>query len=320
MTAAEALTVAKEWITFEWFMVGETSVTAGLVLWFGLIAVSVWTGASIVERGVRRFASRQPNGAITASVAYAWARVLRYVVVVFGAIIGVNYLAVDLTSLAFIGGALGVGLGFGLQSIVANFVSGIVILLEGTLKIGDFVEFPDGVRGHVREVALRYTRIQTNDAVDVLVPNSDFITQRVTNWTFEEPTRRLHVPFAAAYGSDKEVVRDAAIRAAAKVTGTLLNEAFAPACWLVAFGDNGLHFQLVVWVKPEWVSQPGASEAEYCWALDDELRAAGIEIPFPQRDLRLRSGPLDVRIATGEPAEIGHPPQGVPQVQVAEAR
>ena len=107
-------------------------------------------------------------------------------------------------------------IGFGLQNIVVNLVSGIVILLERTLKIGDFVDLQSGVRGHVREIGLRYTRVTTNDDVDVIVPNSEFVNGRVTNWTYQDRLQRVHIPFGVAYGSDKERVKAAALRAGSK--------------------------------------------------------------------------------------------------------
>ena len=191
---------------------------------------------------------------------------------------------------------MGVGIGFGLQNIVSNFISGIIILLERTLKIGDFVDLQSGVRGQVREIGLRYTRVTTNDDVDVIVPNSEFINGRVTNWTFENRVRRMRIRFGVAYGTDKERVKAAGVRAARRIDGTVLDSGREPDVWLVGFGDSSLDFELVVWVGPSLVASPARTEARYLWALEDELRADGIEIPFPQRDLHVRSGALNVRL------------------------
>ncbi|MEZ4235076.1 MAG: mechanosensitive ion channel [Myxococcota bacterium] len=280
------------WLTTPIFSVGDTPVNATRVL--GLIAImfSVWWFASGVERTIRNVAARQRHVANPALI-YAWARVVRYAVWIVGTLFGLNFMGFQLTSLAFLGGTIGVGIGFGLQNVFSNFMSGIIILMEGTLKLGDFVEFPDGARGQVKEIGLRYTRILTNDAVDILVPNSEFINARVTNWTFESNIRRLRVPFGVAYGSDKLKVREAGIRAALSVKGTLPEP--APEVWLVGFGDSALDFQLVVWIGHDMVIRPARTLASYTWALSDELGAAGIEIPFPQRDLHVRSGVLTVR-------------------------
>jgi small-conductance mechanosensitive channel len=215
-------------------------------------------------------------------------------------LVGLNFIGVNLTSIALVGGVVGVGIGFGLQNIVNNFVSGIIILFERTLKVSDFVDLQSGVRGQVREIGLRYTRVTTNDDVDVIVPNSEFINGRVTNWTFENRVRRMRIPFGVAYGSNKEDVKTAGLRAALRVEGTVLEKGREPEVWLVGFGDNSLNFELVVWVGPTLISRPGRTEAAYLWAIEDELRAQRIEVPFPQRDLHVRSGVLDVRITDGE--------------------
>ncbi|MCB1625778.1 MAG: mechanosensitive ion channel, partial [Pseudomonadales bacterium] len=191
----------------------------------------------------------------------------------------------------------GVGVGFGLQNIVSNFVSGIILLTERSLKVGDFVDLQSGVRGKVVEIAMRFTRVSTNDLVDILVPNSEFVNGRVTNWTFDEFSRRIHVPFGVAYGTDKERVKAAGIAAAKRITGIIVDDPRrAPDVWLVGFGDSALNFELVAWVTRALVTSPGRTEARILWAIDDEMRAANIEIPFPQRDLHVRSGALRVHV------------------------
>ena len=151
---------------------------------------------------------------------------------VIGTLVGLNSLGIDLSSIALLGSAFAVGLGFGLQNIVSNFVSGIIILLERSLKVGDFVDLESGVRGHVKEIAMRYTRITTNDAMDVVVPNSEFINGRVANWTFDDSHRRMHIPFGVAYGTPKELVREAGLAAASKVDGVVEQGSMKSAVWL----------------------------------------------------------------------------------------
>ena len=116
-------------------------------------------------------------------------------------------IGIDITALAVFTGALGVGVGFGMQAMVSNFVAGVILLVERSLKIGDFVELTSGVRGEVREINIRNAVITTNDNIDIIVPNSEFVNGQVTNWTFRDASRRLRVPFGVAYGTDKEVVR-----------------------------------------------------------------------------------------------------------------
>jgi len=284
------------WLKTPWFNLGDTAVTPGRLLGLVLIVIAVWWLASLLERLIRRTALRGNRQAASIASVYAWSRVLRYLVWIVGTLGGLAFVGFDITSLALLGGAIGVGIGFGLQTLFSNFVSGIVILLEGTLKVGDFVDLQSGVRGHVREIGMRYTRITTNDDVDIFVPNSEFINGRVTNWTYENRMRRLRVPFGVAYGSDKARVKEAALRAAKRVAEAPPPGGREPDVWLVRFGESSLDFELVVWVGPDRVTRPGNTEATYLWAIEDELRAAGIEIPFPQRDLHVRSGELRVRL------------------------
>lgn len=284
------------WLSIPWFTLGDTPVSAGRLVGLFIIILLVWWLSALLETGIRRVALRGDGHKQSASLVYTWARVLRYIVWIIGTLIGLNYIGFSLASVALFGGAVGVGIGFGLQNIVANLVSGIVILLERTLKIGDFVDLQSGVRGHVREIGLRFTRVATNDDVDVIVPNSEFINGRVTNWTYQNRFHRVHIPFGVAYGSDKERVKAAALRAARRVDGTVLGPGREPDVWLTGFGDSSLDFELVVWVGPDHVASPNRTEAAYLWAIEDEFRVDQIEIPFPQRDLHVRSGGIDVRV------------------------
>jgi small-conductance mechanosensitive channel len=285
-----------------WFPIGSTPLTAARLIGLVVMVFAVWWFASLLERGIRRVALRGEAAGILAPSVYAWARIIRYTVWILGSIVGLNYIGVDLASFALLGGAIGVGIGFGLQNIFSNFISGIIILLEKTLKIGDFVDLQSGVRGHVREIGLRYTRVTTNDDVDIIVPNSEFINGRVTNWTFGSRLRRVRVPFSVAYGTDKAVVREAALKAAERVEGTVIDNYHRPDAWLVALGESSLDFELVVWVGPDRVARPSNTNAAYLWAIEDALREVGIEIPFPQRDLHVRSGTLSVRLERDAPA------------------
>jgi small-conductance mechanosensitive channel len=291
-----------EWFSIPWFTLGDTPVSAGRLVGLVIIILLVWWFAAVLEKGLRHIGLRGPGREQNTGTVYAWARVFRYIVWIVGTLIGLNYIGFSLASLALFGGAIGVGIGFGLQNIVANFVSGIVILLEGTLKVGDFVDLQSGIRGHVREIGLRYTLVSTNDEVDVIVPNSEFVNGRVTNWTYQSRIHRLHIPFGVAYGSDKERVKAAALRAAARVEGTVLETGREPDVWLVGFGNSSLDFELVVWVGPQLIASPNRTEAAYLWAIEDEFRVDGIEVPFPQRDLHVRSGRLDVRVESADAA------------------
>lgn len=278
------------------FMLGEAAVTLGGLLAALIFIIGIWWFASFLERSVNRLSQRGTVEHWKHARIHMLSRLLRYVVWVLGTLVGLNYLGIDLTSVALLGSAFAVGLGFGLQNIFSNFVSGIIILLERSLKVGDFVDLQSGVRGHVREIAMRYTRVTSNDALDILVPNSEFINGRVVNWTFDDSYRRMHIPFGVAYGTPKELVREAGIAAARKVPGVMESERMRISVWLVKYGDNSMDYELIVWADRQLTTHPASTHAALMWALDDELAQRGIAIPFPQRDLHVRSGTLDVRL------------------------
>ncbi|HEX2827101.1 MAG TPA: mechanosensitive ion channel domain-containing protein [Burkholderiales bacterium] len=278
------------WIYAPLVTVGTTDITFGRIGGLILMLLGVWWASSVLERALRRLALHGHHHATTSTV-YAFTRLVRYVVWIVGTIIGLNFMGFELTSLAFLGGAIGVGIGFGLQNIFQNFISGIIILVEKTLKVGDFVEIASGLRGTVVEIGMRYTRVSTNDEVDVLVPNSEFINKPVTNWTYGDRTRRVKVPFGVAYGSDKEAVREAGLAAVRSVKGVLIDDAHPATVLLKNFGESSLDFEIRTWVGPDLVTHPGGTTSRILWALETELTKRGIELPFPQRDLHLRSVP-----------------------------
>ena len=294
------------WINTPWFTIGETDITMGRVLGLLFILVFVWWFAYALEMGLRRVHLRggtHATGATGATV-YTLARIIRYIVWIIGTVVGLNYLGFDLASLALVGGAIGVGIGLGLQSLFSNVVSGIIILLEKTLKIGDFVDLQSGVVGTVTEIGVRYTRVTTNDEVDVLVPNSEFVNGRVTNWTYGGAYRRMGIPFGVAYGSDKKLVEEAALAAAARVEGLLDEGDHRAHVLLRAFGESSLDFELGVWPGPALINKPGRVRSLCLWALEDELKARGIAIPNPQRDVYIRSlatGTGDSSLMVGSP-------------------
>jgi small-conductance mechanosensitive channel len=284
----------KEAALIPWFSIADTQINLLRLIGLLIIIVVVWRIGLVIEQIIARW-GHDEDDAISPGW-YALSRISRYALWIIGLIVGLSYVGFDMASLAVIGGAIGVGVGFGLQNIISNFVSGIVILIEKIIKVDDFVDLQSGVMGKVIEINLRYTRITTSDLIDVIVPNSEFITGRVVNWTLGERSRRIHVPFGVAYGTDKQLVREAGIAAAVSVAGSKHEPGREPDVWLVGFGDSSLNFELVVWVGPNMITSPGRTQATFLWAIEDELKKRNIEIPFPQRDLHIRSGTLAVSL------------------------
>jgi len=277
-------------LRFTLFEVNETPVNAlGLLRIAFILAAALWI-SKLLRQALERFGQRRNR--VNRTSLYTLERIIHYVILGVGIMVGLSSLGLDLTKFALFASALGVGLGFGLQNVVSNFVAGLIILFEKSLNAGDFVELESGVAGEVREINMRSTLVTTNDNVDILVPNSEFVSGRVTNWTLREALRRVHVPFGVAYGSDKDLVRKAALEAASRLPWTLSSETTRrkPQVWLVGFGDSSLDFELVVWLTPEAVKRPARVQADFLWEIETSLGEHGIEIPFPQRDLHLRSG------------------------------
>lgn len=257
-----------------------------------LSAVGILVAAGLIAFVLRMIILRSSRSQYRTHVStwYTLSRLVAYTVILVGFLLAISTLGVPLSDFAVLGGAVGVGLGFGLQALFSNFISGIVLLLDKSLKVGDFVELESGVTGAVRDIKIRATTIVTNDNIDILVPNSEFVVGRVVNWTHSDAMRRLRVPFGVAYGTDKNVVKKAALEAAAAVPFTLhLDGPQRPQVWLIEFGTSSLNFELVIWLNPEATMKPVAVTAAYNWALHSALEAYGIEIPFPQRDLHVKS-------------------------------
>ncbi len=269
------------------FKIGDTPVTALGILRVILIVTLAWVLSHSVRRGLTHLSTRQRG---SSTFLYTLGRLAHYLILIIGISIGLSSIGVDLSNFALIAGALSLGIGFGLQAIVSNFVSGLIILFERSLRIGDFVELSSGVAGEVRAINVRSTLVTTPDMVDILVPNSEFVNGKVINWTLTDASRRMHIPFGVAYGTDKDLVRKAALEAAEQTVHTLKNRSGRePEVWLTNFGDSSLDFELVVWVQPQAVKKPQRVRAAYYWEIETALHKYGIEIPFPQRDIHVRS-------------------------------
>lgn len=275
-------------LTTSLFEISETPVTTLGLLRVLLILTIAWWISKLLRKGLQHVAERRQT--VNQSSVYTLGRILHYFILAIGIIVGLSSIGLDFTKFALFASALGVGIGFGLQTLVGNFIAGLIILFEKSIKVGDFLELESGVTGEVKEINMRSTLITSNDNIDIVVPNSEFVSARVTNWTMREVYRRIHVPFGVAYGTDKELVREAVLEAANEVPWTLKsNKRRAPQVWFVEFGDSSLNFELVVWLVPDAVKRPNAILADYLWEIDNKLKQYNIEIPFPQRDLHLRS-------------------------------
>jgi small-conductance mechanosensitive channel len=225
------------------------------------------------------------------SLQYAIAQIVGYVVLIIGIVIVLDNAGIHLGALTVFAGAVGVGLGFGLKNIASNFISGLLILAERPIAIGDRIEVA-GITGQVQEIRARSTVILTNDNIAMIVPNEKFIDSPVTNWTYSDRRVRFRLPVGVAYGSDVNKVREALIAAAREHPATLKEP--APNAFLEKFGDSTIDFQLVVW-SDEMSRRPSRFKSDLNYLIYKHLSVAGIEIPNPQRDLHIKSGVIKVK-------------------------
>jgi len=205
-------------------------------------------------------------------------------------------LGINLSSIGLVAGALSVGIGFGLQNIVSNFISGIILMFERSIKIGDYIELSEELKGHVTGINMRSTTINTNSNIDVIVPNQNFIQNNVINWTMNDETRRFQIPFGVAYGTKPQMVVDV-IRDAVKNSG-FTDVVDTPKrhtrVIMAGMGSSSVDFELFVWIKGSETLYPKRTTSRFLVLLYNALYANNIEIPFPQQDLHIKSIDKDV--------------------------
>src|SRR5438105_5926987 len=231
---------------------------------------------------------------------YAISQIVSNVVLVVGIFIVLENTGIHLGALTVFAGAVGVGVGFGLQNIASNFISGLVILAERPITLGDRVEVA-GIAGQVERIRARSTVIRTNDNIMMIVPNTKFIDSPVTNWTYTDRRVRFRIPVGVAYGSDVNKVRDALLAVARENAHTLKEP--APGVFLDPFGESSIDFKLMVW-SSEMSARPSRYRSDLNFAIAEKFREAGIAFPFPQRDVHIRDGVIKLeKVTKNEMAE-----------------
>jgi len=273
------------------FYLGSHPVTTGAIIQFLAIMVIAWWAAKFLTAFLNRIA-RQRKG-VRKAVIYRINTLFRYLLLFLGFLVALTSIGFDFSNLALIAGALGIGIGFGLQHLFNDFISGIIILFQSQLKVGDFIVLDSNVRGEIREINVRSTVLTTNDGVDVIIPNSEMLSSRVINWTLRDPYRRMHIPFGVAYGSDIDEVSRIVVGAAKKVPCTLDKIGVPePQVFMKEFGDNALVLDLVVWINEKWTRRQRKTHSMYLFAIEKALKKHHIAIPFPQMDLHVKMSDL----------------------------
>ncbi len=225
---------------------------------------------------------------------YSLGQITGYAVFLFGLLVGLQWVGLNLNSLVLLGGAVGIGVGFGLQNIANNFVSGIILLMERPIRVGDRVEV-GGTNGDVVRIGARSTWVRTNDNVVIIIPNTEFVNNRVTNWTANDRQVRFSIPLGVSYGSDPDRVREVLMEVALAHPDVLKDP--EPEILFARFGDSSLDFELRVWTITR-VKTPLPLSSELYFSIFRAFRENGIEIPFPQRDLHLKTISPSLRIAS----------------------
>ncbi len=277
----------KDALSIPLFEFGETVVTLWSVLYLlVLLALLLW-GSGLVRRLLARALARR--GRVEEGSAQAIGSIVRYAIVLVGLLVIVQTAGIDLTTLNVLAGAFGIGVGFGLQTIAANFISGLILLIGRPIKVGDRIEVgginSDGVQGEVVEISARATTVLTNDNIAIIVPNSRFVDQPVVNWSHNDRRVRFGVPVQVAYGTDVRLVERVLIEVATADPNVLADP--APAVRFLEFGDSGLMLELRAW-SASLIHRRGLLISNLNFAIYDAFAKHGVEVPFPQRVVHLR--------------------------------
>ncbi|MBB6463195.1 mechanosensitive ion channel family protein [Flammeovirga kamogawensis] len=266
------------------FHIGEKVFTPLSILGLFLMFISVF----VFAKKMRDFLvnSILPKYGLDESVSYNIGTIFRYSFIVIGSTIVFQSSGLDLSSLQVLIGALGVGIGFGLQTIADNFISGIIILFDQPIKVGDMIEV-DEVSGKVVEISARSSTILTNDNITIIVPNSQFISNKVINWSHNEKLVRLKIPIGVSYNEDPKEVRRITLDVVNHIDGILGSP--APDLIFTEWGDNSINFTLNIWTV-KYYSRPGTLKSMILYELFERFNKEGISIPFPQRDLNMGTG------------------------------
>jgi small-conductance mechanosensitive channel len=249
-----------------------------------LLALLLWaasTASRIAQLRINKVTS------LTPSIRVLVANLLKITLIVLAVVVALNTVGIDLTALALFSGAVGVGVGLGLQKVVSNFVAGIILLLDRSVKPGDVIE-TEQTFGWITSMGARYVSVRSRDGKEYLIPNEDLITHRVVNWSYSSRLVRLDVFFGVAYGTDLRKVRELAVAAAARSARILT--APPPACHVTALGESAVNFVLRFWIEDPDNGVTNV-KGEVLIAIYETLTEAAIELPFPQYEVRLKTGP-----------------------------
>jgi small-conductance mechanosensitive channel len=268
------------------FSIGTNTISAwGFLTGIFAFAFTLWVSfamAKVIETQIKRVPRLSPSLKVLIT------KITRITFILIATAVALSSMGIDMSALAVLGGAIGLGVGFGLQKVVSNFISGILLLVDNSIKPGDVIEI-DGTYGWINHLRARYASVITRDGTEHLIPNEDLITQRVINWTFTNNLVRMKVPIGVSYDSDPHHCIQLVIDAAQSIDRVLSEP--APICHATGFGDNAIDLELRFWISDptNGITNVKSQVLLNIW---DTFKANNIEIPYPQRDLHIRTSTI----------------------------
>lgn len=281
-TLSEILNTAEKVFNYPLFQLKDNTITTGTIISSLFFIFMLLFVAARVARVLK--SKVLPRYKVDVELADAIGNLFKYGLIVLGLIIIFSSAGIDLSAFTVLLGTLGIGIGFGLQNIINNFVSGVALLVERPIRVGDRIEVGN-TSGDVIKIGPRATTVLTNDNIAIIVPNSDFITKEVINWSFNESVVRIKIPVGVAYSSDVRVVEKLLLEVAAKNADVLKEP--ASVVRFMELGDNAILFELRIWTTTH-VRQPGKIKSDLYFSIFDTFKENKVEIPFPQRVVHLK--------------------------------
>lgn len=285
---AEELEPLIQFFTTTLFKLGDAQVSLLSIFWLILsFALLSWFSGAIKRFTVKRLLARYKTNV---GVKDSYGTIVKYIIILIGTIVILGNFGLDFTTLGVIFGALGIGIGFGLQNIVNDLLSGVIIIFDQPIKVGDRVQVGD-IQGDIIKIGGRGTTILTNDNINIIVPNSQFISKNVINWSLTDRKVRINVPLGVSYKEDPEEVKKVVLEVVKNNKSVL--DFPKPDLIFTEYGNSSLNFELMVWSE-KYIDRPKILRSELYYEIFKAFKIKGIEIPFPQRDINFRTA-LDIK-------------------------
>jgi len=256
-----------------------------------LIALFIFVVGFFIAKFYKHYINNIRSRSITESTQTLLSNLGHYFIFLITFFVVLNVLGIDLSSIALVAGALSVGIGFGLQNIISNFVSGIILMLERSVKIGDYIELDENTRGRVTDIKMRSITVNTNSNIDITIPNQSLIENQVINWSMNDRIKRFEIPFGVAYGTSPQRVIEVILQAVEDMgcKNILKNKDQYTRVVMTGMGDSSVNFELFVWISGKEIFYPRRTSSKFLILIYETLYANNIEIPFPQQDIHIRS-------------------------------